>query len=73
MKKVGSMLAVAAFLFTMNVNAQEPAKAKKSKAKTEKSAASAEASSAPAASGKSCSAEGGKKSCCSHKKEEAKS
>ncbi|MBY0485625.1 MAG: hypothetical protein K2P85_00300 [Flavobacteriaceae bacterium] len=36
MKKVVSMLAVVAFLFSMNVNAQEPAK-KTKKAKTEKS------------------------------------
>lgn len=75
MKKVVSMLAVVAFLFTMNVNAQEPKKAKKAKAKTEKSAATAEASSstAPVASGKSCSEGSGKKACCSAKKEEAKS
>jgi hypothetical protein len=40
MKKIVSMLAVVAFLFSMNVNAQEVAKDKKDKkAKTEKACA----------------------------------
>ena len=38
MKKLVSIMAVAAFMLSMNVNAQEPKqKAKKEKAKTEKS------------------------------------
>ncbi len=82
MKKVVSLLAVGAFLFTLNVNAQEPKKAKKAKAKTEKYSTTADATVAPAASdkkgcsdasAKSCSSSSGKKSCCAAKKEEAKS
>ncbi len=74
MKKVASMLAVVAFLFAMNVNAQEPKKAKKAKASTEKYSTTADASTAPAATEKkSCSEGSGKKACCSAKKEEAKS
>jgi hypothetical protein len=59
MKNVVSILAVAAFLFTMNVSAQEKEKeaVKKEVAKTEK---------------KSCAKEGGKKSCCAAKKTEEK-
>ena len=58
MKKVVVMFAVVAFLFSMNINAQEP-KNKKKVAKTEKAACSKEEK-------KEC-ATGGKKSCCSHK------
>ncbi len=59
MKKIISILTVATFLFTVTVNAQEKEKeaAKKEVAKTEK---------------KSCSKDGGKKSCCSAKKAEVK-
>lgn len=63
MKKVASMLAVVAFLFAMNVNAQEP-KAKKKQAKTEKASSTSEK--------KECK-EGEKKAgCCSAKKAEDK-
>lgn len=67
MKKAACVLAVTAFLFSMNVNAQQAPKAKKSKARTEASAAAA----TPAASGekKSCSPASGKKGCCAHKEE----
>ncbi|WP_310555053.1 hypothetical protein [Flavobacterium sp.] len=61
MKKVASMLAVVAFLFSMNVNAQEP-KQKKNKAKTEKASATTEK--------KSCTAGEKKGGCCSAKKTE---
>jgi len=64
MKKVISMMAVATFLFSMNVNANEGAKdKKKEKAATEKSTSTAEK--------KSCSS-GEKKSCCAAKKAEEK-
>lgn len=56
MKKVISMMAVAAFLFSMNANAQEKPKQQK-KAKTEKSCTPAEM--------KACSKE--KKTCCAKK------
>lgn len=62
MKKLVS-LAVVAFLFTMNVNANnETPKNKKKEAKTEKSCTAAEK--------KSCSGE--KKACCAAKKAEDK-
>lgn len=64
MKKVISIMAVAAFLFSMNVNAMEtPKDKKKDKAATEKSTSTAEK--------KSCSS-GEKKSCCAAKKAEEK-
>lgn len=56
MKKLVSVLAVAAFVFTITVNAQEPTQEKK-KAKTEKTCSSDK---------KGCSSE--KKSCGSEKK-----
>lgn len=53
-------MAVAAFMLTMNVNAQEPKqKAKKEKTKTEKSCSSAEK--------KSCGSEAKTGGCCSSK------
>jgi hypothetical protein len=63
MKKLVSIMAVAALFFSMNVMAQEPKKAKKSKAKTEKAACSTEEKKAcgTATAGKS----GG---CCASKK-----
>ena len=61
MKKVVVMFAVVAFLFSMNVNAQEP-KTKKKVAKTEKAAACTKEE-------KTACATGGKKSCCAHKEE----
>jgi hypothetical protein len=65
MKKVFSMLAVAAFLFSLNASAQEePKQTKKAKAATEKSCTKEEK--------KSCGTEK-KASCCSAKKEESKS
>lgn len=63
MKKLVSIMAVAAFMFSMNVNAQEPQKkAKKETAKTEKSCSTAEK--------KSCGTETEAKTggCCSSKK-----
>ena len=57
MKKVILSMAIAAFLFSMNVNAQEK---KAAKAKTEKSCSEAEK--------KSCGKE--KKACCAAKKME---
>ena len=60
MKKVISAMAIAAFLFTMNVNAQEK---KAAKAKTEKTCSASEK--------KSCAA-GKKASCCAAKKMEEK-
>jgi topoisomerase IA-like protein len=59
MKKLVSIMAVAALLFSMNVSAQETAKAKKKAAKTEKAACST-------AEKKACAADG-KKACCAHK------
>lgn len=67
MKKVVSIMAVAALFLSMNVNAQEP-KAKKKKAKTEAAAATSE----PSVEKKSCAPGTFKKGCCAHK-EEAKS
>ena len=61
MKKVVVMFAVIAFLFSMDINAQEP-KAKKKVAKTEKAAACSKDE-------KKACATGGKKSCCAHKEE----
>jgi hypothetical protein len=62
MKKVISMMAVVAFLFSMNVNAQEKQEKKAAKAKTEKSCSASEK--------KSCSKD--KKACCAAKKTEEK-
>lgn len=59
MKKIVSIVALAAFVFSMNVNAQEPKQAKKEKAKTEKSCSSEKKS--------SCGSEK-KGGCCSSKK-----
>ena len=61
MKKITSVLVVAAFMLAMNVNAQEPKKnEKKEAAKTEKSCSTAEK--------KSCSSSEKKASCCASKK-----
>ena len=60
MRKVVSIMAVAALLFSINVNAQEP-KAKKKTPKTEKAVASAKEEK------KACATDSGKKSCCAHK------
>jgi len=60
MKKVLVMFSVVAFLFTMNINAQEP-KAKSKAVKTEKAAATK-------ADKKECSSESGSKACCAKKK-----
>ena len=61
MKKLVSIMAVAAFMFSMNVNAQEPKqKAKKETAKTEKSCSTADK--------KSCGSEAKSGGCCSSKK-----
>ncbi len=61
MKKLVSIMAVAAFMLSMNVIAQEPKqKAKKETAKTEKSCATAEK--------KSCGSEAKAGGCCSSKK-----
>ena len=65
MKKVISALAIAAFLFTMNVNAQEKKTAKKAPAKTEKACSTAEK--------KECASGAKKGGCCASKKAEAKS
>ncbi|MGL2966332.1 hypothetical protein [Flavobacterium sp. XGLA_31] len=59
MKNIISTVAVVAFLFTMNVNAQEK-QDKKEKAKTEKSCSAAEK--------KSCAAGEKKGGCCAAKK-----
>jgi len=64
MRKLVSILAVAAFMFSMNVNAQEPKqKAKAVKAKTEKSCDSGK---------KSCCSDSKSGGCCSSKKAVAK-
>jgi Ni/Co efflux regulator RcnB len=61
MKKLVSILAVAAFMLSMNVNAQEPKqKTKKEKAKTEKSCSTEEK--------KSCSTDAKAGGCCASKK-----
>lgn len=61
MKKVTSLMAAAAFLFAMNVQAQEkPKKEKKEKAKTEKSCSTAEK--------KACATETKSGGCCASKK-----
>ena len=61
MKKLVSIMAVAAFMLSMNVTAQEPKqKAKKETTKTEKSCATAEK--------KSCGSEAKTGGCCSSKK-----
>ena len=61
MKKLVSIMAVAAFMLSMNVNAQEPKKkAKKETAKTEKSCSTEEK--------KSCGTEAKAGGCCSSKK-----
>lgn len=61
MKKLVSIMAVAAFMLSMNVNAQEPKKkAKKETAKTEKSCSTTDK--------KSCGSEGKSGGCCSSKK-----
>ena len=62
MKKIVSALAIAAFLFTMNVNAQEKKTAKKATPKTEKSCSATEK--------KSCNK--AKMACCASKKTEEK-
>ena len=61
MKKLVSILAVAAFMFSMNVNAQEPKKkAKKETTKTEKSCSTSDK--------KSCGSDAKAGGCCSSKK-----
>lgn len=60
MKNLVSIMAVAAFMFSMNVNAQEPKQSKKEKAKTEKATATAEK--------KECGTEAKAGGCCSSKK-----
>ena len=61
MKKLVSIMAVAAFMLSMSVMAQEPKqKAKKETAKTEKSCATAEK--------KSCGSEAKSGGCCASKK-----
>lgn len=61
MKKLVSILALAAFMLSMNVNAQEPKKkAKKEKAKTEKSCSTEDK--------KSCGTDAKAGGCCSSKK-----
>jgi Ni/Co efflux regulator RcnB len=61
MKKLVSIMAVAAFMLSMSVTAQEPKqKAKKETAKTEKSCATAEK--------KSCGSEAKSGGCCASKK-----
>jgi len=61
MKKLVSILAVAAFMFSMTFNAQEPKqKAKKETAKTEKSCSTEDK--------KSCGTEAKSGGCCSSKK-----
>lgn len=59
MKKLVSIVALATFLFSMNVNAQEPKQTKKTKAKTEKSCSAEEK--------KACTSEK-KAKCCASKK-----
>ena len=59
MKKVLVMFAVVAFLFSMDINAQEP-KAKKKEVKTEKSCSTSEK--------KACTAGEKKGGCCASKK-----
>ncbi|WP_396211387.1 hypothetical protein [Flavobacterium sp.] len=59
MKKLVSILAVAAFMFSMNVSAQEPQE-KEKKAKTEKSCSTEEK--------KACGTAEKKAGCCSAKK-----
>lgn len=61
MKKLVSMAAVVAFLFTMNANAGVLPKGKKKAAKTEKSCSEGE---------KKACASGDKKACCAAKKAE---
>jgi hypothetical protein len=63
MKKVISMMAVVAFLFSMNVNAQEKPEKKVAKAKTEKTTVASE---------KKACAMSDKKACCAAKKMEEK-
>jgi Ni/Co efflux regulator RcnB len=63
MKKLVSILAVAAFMFSMNVSAQEPQE-KEKKAKTEKSCSKDEK--------KGCAKGEKKGGCCAHKKAEDK-
>lgn len=65
MKKIVSTLAIVAFLFSMNVNAQEKKAAKKATAKTEKSCSAAEK--------KECATTAKKGGCCSAKKADSKS
>lgn len=63
MKKLVTILAIAAFMFSVDANAQEP-KQKKKTAKTEKAACSTDEK-------KACGTEA-KGGCCSSKKAEAK-
>ncbi|MEZ4854195.1 hypothetical protein [Flavobacterium sp.] len=72
MKKVVGILAVAAFMFSMSVTAQEPKQEKKAKAKTEKSCCASKkgedkASCGDKAEKKSCD-KSEKKACCASKK-----
>lgn len=69
MKKLVSVLAVAAFVFTVAVNAQEPTQEKK-KAKTEKTCSSDKKGCGSEKQGCGSEKKGG---CCSSKKEMKKS
>jgi hypothetical protein len=79
MKKIVTIFAFAAFLFSVDASAQEPVQTQRSAAKTEKSCCSADKKEAASADKKSCSSDAkqvagteAKKSCCSSKKEVAK-
>lgn len=71
MKKIVSSLAIVAFLFSVNVNAQEqPRQKKRVKATTEKAAVT---TTVLPEEKKECATSGAKKACCAAKKEESKS
>ena len=72
MKKVISMMAIVAFLFSVNLNATETPKGKKKeKAKTEKASKAEEKKSCAAEEKKSCASSEKKSGCCASKKAEA--
>lgn len=73
MKKVITILAIAAFMFSVDANAQEPKQTKKvATTETKKACCSADKKETASAEKKSCGTEAKAGGCCSSKKAEAK-
>ena len=73
MKKVITILAIAAFMFSVDANAQEPKQTKKvASTEAKKGCCSSDKKSTASTDKKSCGTEAKSGGCCSSKKSEAK-